>query len=163
LVENEIKKQNGWILSAIIIINKHMRLFGLGSTPGVYQYEKTTIKKGLIVREFIWKDTNGNELEKVSDRPAKFIVKKSQNKIESQLQNYLAQQGFEIQFRKPDSFNNGTDDLFMDEILILFSLFLLFLSAFYLGFYVATLRKPHKTTEQEIQNVLQLEPYQILL
>ena len=50
---------------------------GLDDPPDIFREEKTTIKNGVIMREHVWKDTDGNELERVSDNPPRFSVKKS--------------------------------------------------------------------------------------
>jgi hypothetical protein len=144
-----------------------MKLYGFNTPPGVYQTEKTTIKQGIIVREWVWKDTLGNELEKISDKPPKFIVKKAYNSeatAESRLRDYFAERGFEIQFRKSESppnsnINNSMEDE-MVHVIIIASLILLFLSSFYLGLCVATWKKSHKTSEIGIQNDPQLERFQ---
>lgn len=150
-----------------------MRLHGFHTLPGVYQHEKTTIKQGFIVRELVWKDTMGNELEKISDRPPKFVVKKSynggiENTAESRLRDYFADKGFEIQFRKNNNINlseENASEAEIEEILhfVIFvsSLILLFLSSFYLGYAVALWKKSHKSIETEIQNLPPIEEFQI--
>lgn len=47
---------------------------GLHDAPSVMQREKTTIRKGVIVRQKVWVDSHGQEMEKVGDQ---FIAKHS--------------------------------------------------------------------------------------
>jgi len=56
---------------------KEMGIRGLNDLPTIYQQEKTVIRKGVIHKQKVWKDTNGNELEKVSDNPPKFAIKRN--------------------------------------------------------------------------------------
>jgi hypothetical protein len=154
-----------------------MKLHGFHTMPGIYQSEKTTIKQGEIVREKIWKDTWGNELEKIHDKPPKFIVKKpvdhylhdtqgssSTHRWFFDLPSLARLSNITNPNHYPQTIKDNDDNL---EDLIAFmiftsSLLFLFLSAFSLGYSVALYRKARKPIEIEMPNLWALEPESLI-
>lgn len=110
-----------------------MTIRGLNDAPSIYQYEKTVIKKGVIVKQKIWKDTNGNELEKVG---SKFMLKKNRHQhlldLKPEfLQNLL--QSYSYQTQKQD-LSMSSDENNVLDIILLFCIFFLILTVFFLGY-----------------------------
>jgi hypothetical protein len=56
--------------------------------PGVHQEERTKIRKGVIVKEKVWFDDKGNELEKLTDDPVTFQVITKQTKPAPVIKGY---------------------------------------------------------------------------
>jgi hypothetical protein len=146
-----------------------MKVRGLDDPPDVYQEEKTTIRKGCIVRTTIWKDTMGNELEKVGSNPSRFIITKPYYQTAmigggGAMFPEPATKTLEIQFTPKGPFlggNGDEGDLEVSEVvteLVLLTCFLMlmFLS-FFLGYLVATMRVRHTTKQKETENDQELE------
>jgi len=145
-----------------------MKVRGLHDPPDVYEQEKTTIRNGCIVRETVWKDTMGNELEKVSSYPTRFVIKKPyyQNTLiggGGALFPDPATKTFEIQFTPKGLLGENTGEEAYDsqealtEVVLLTCFLILMFLSFFLGYLVASMRGRRKTNETETENEPKLE------
>ena len=118
---------------------------GLDRTTRVFREERTRIRKGEIVKEWVWLDTFGNELEKVSDQPPTFNILSRKGDASPVIHGYdsmlpqVQSIPIELQFipKKPTAVTqtSAEEDLW-SALLMLASLLLVMASAFLLGYTV---------------------------
>ena len=102
-----------------------MPIHTLNDNPSIYKTEKITIKKGHIVKEYVWKDTMGNEFEKVGN---KFLLK-----------NQWREPTIQKAPQQPTT--SPMEDEILLDAMMKFSVGLLLFSVFLLGYCVGMWRK----------------------
>jgi len=114
---------------------KEMGIHGLNDLPTIYQQEKTVIRKGVIHKQKIWKDTNGNELEKISDNPPKFAIKRNPKHATYDSPNFLRDLFFQQPQLQPQQVirQEFEEDNYYD-IIMLFTIFFLIFTVFIAGY-----------------------------
>jgi hypothetical protein len=118
-----------------------VKIHGIYEQPSVHKEHKTTIVKGVIHRETIWKDTIGNEFDQVG---SKFVLKKPAIEFNFPFQFTPQENNFEYQIQ--------THDLDIPSESFVFCCFLiLILSAFLIGLGMGYKRKKCTCNERETQ------------
>lgn len=127
---------------------------GINDPPTVYEKVKTTIKKGVIVREKVWMDTMGNELKKVGGN--KYTVTKP---------HYEKANIYQPPRASPVYGSYGTDPL--DEnsertlvMIIIASVIIAFIMGCITGHVVALRKRSQVTSLKSVQSPRALETFQ---
>lgn len=105
---------------------------GLNDLPTIYQQDKTVIRNGVIHKQKIWKDTNGNELEKISDNPPKFAVKRNPKQASYYENNQFFHPNFFRDLFPPPQPMTEEDNYF--DFILLFTIFCLIFVVFLAGY-----------------------------
>jgi hypothetical protein len=113
------------------------RVHQLSDLPSMHRTTKTTIKDGVIVREPVWKDTVGNEFDRVK---GKFVPRKPLSAGVINLPFLSPNESFHVQVGQ-------TSDEAIMEAMLLVSLLLVLLFVLFLGMAIGASRRSRKSAE----------------